>query len=88
MTGVDSPSKMSREEFSKIMVNKDKCEMFPHIESIGTDLTYKHEIVWKNVFGFLVMHILAAYGMLLFFMGTYRINTVLWSKYNPEQDNF
>ncbi|KOB71346.1 Acyl-CoA desaturase BmorQPVE1, partial [Operophtera brumata] len=49
---LDSMKRVSN-KFSEMILNK---------ESLGTDLTYKHEIIWKNAFGFSIMHILAAYG--------------------------
>ncbi|KOB66242.1 Acyl-CoA desaturase BmorQPVE3, partial [Operophtera brumata] len=70
----------SLDKFSKIMEVKDKfSEMFLNKESLGTDLNYKHEIIWKHVLGFLIMHILAVYGSVLFFTGTYSTSTVLWT---------
>lgn len=34
-------------------------------QDIGTDYTFKRRIVWKNVLGFIVLHLAALYGLYL-----------------------
>lgn len=34
-------------------------------QDIGTDYTFKRQIVWKNVLGFIVLHLAAIYGLYL-----------------------
>ncbi|XP_013173898.1 PREDICTED: acyl-CoA desaturase-like [Papilio xuthus] len=46
---------------------------------IGTDYTYKHKIVWKNAIGFLILHLLALWGLFIFFTGGVGIKTALWA---------
>lgn len=45
---------------------------------IGTDFSYKREIVWKNALGFLALHICALIGVLLVMVGLTDIRTVLY----------
>ncbi|KAJ8718946.1 hypothetical protein PYW07_016502 [Mythimna separata] len=45
---------------------------------IGTDYSYKHKIVWKNAIGFLIMHLLALWGLILIFTGYVKWQTILW----------
>ncbi|KAL3278759.1 hypothetical protein HHI36_016286 [Cryptolaemus montrouzieri] len=45
--------------------NNPKKFVFPC--DIGTDYTFKRDIVWKNVFGFIVLHLGAFYGLYLAF---------------------
>lgn len=47
---------------------------------IGTDYSYRHEIVWKNAIGFLILHILAVWGLFIFFTGGINLKTYLLSK--------
>ncbi|KOB69704.1 Acyl-CoA desaturase BmorQPVE3 [Operophtera brumata] len=47
-------------------------------QCIGTDYTYKHEIVWKNVLGFLIIHVLGGYGGFLLLSGALSYKTILY----------
>lgn len=47
---------------------------------IGTDYSYKHEIVWKNAIGFLIMHICCLWGFALLITGQIKLLTVIWGK--------
>lgn len=40
-------------------------------QEIGTDYTFKRKIVWPNAIGFLVLHLLALYGV-------YRVGKAHW----------
>lgn len=43
-----------------------KTIQFPKLpQDIGTDYTFKRQIVWKNVLGFIVLHVAAIYGLYL-----------------------
>lgn len=53
---------------------------------IGTDFSYKREIVWPNAIGFLALHICALIGVLLVMFGYSNYKTVIYSKY--KQMNF
>lgn len=45
---------------------------------IGTDYDFKRSVVWKNALGFLVLHLLALYGVYLCFYA--HTATILWSE--------
>lgn len=47
---------------------------------IGTDYSYKHQIVWKNAIGFLILHVFALWGLALIFTGIVSWKTSLWGK--------
>lgn len=47
---------------------------------IGTDFSYKREIVWPNAIGFLALHICALIGVLLVMFGYSNYKTVIYSK--------
>ncbi|XP_013139663.1 PREDICTED: acyl-CoA desaturase-like [Papilio polytes] len=46
---------------------------------IGTDYSYKHEIVWKNAIGFLILHLLALWGLFVLITGGVGFKTFLWA---------
>ncbi|XP_028026222.1 acyl-CoA desaturase-like [Bombyx mandarina] len=46
---------------------------------IGTDYSYKHQIVWKNAIGFLILHLLALWGVILIVTGNIALKTFLWT---------
>lgn len=50
------------------------------LKNIGTDYTYKHEVVWKNAIGFLILHFFALWGFFLFITGCVKLVTVIWGK--------
>ncbi|CAG9787313.1 unnamed protein product [Diatraea saccharalis] len=45
---------------------------------IGTDLNYKHEVVWKNAIGFLFLHLLGLWGIFLMLTGAVQLKTILY----------
>ncbi|XP_063827537.1 acyl-CoA Delta-9 desaturase-like [Ostrinia nubilalis] len=49
------------------------------VQYIGTDFKYKHEIVWKNAIGFLILHLLALWGLFIVFTGGVQFRTFLWT---------
>ncbi|XP_044728784.1 (11Z)-hexadec-11-enoyl-CoA conjugase-like [Chrysoperla carnea] len=55
---------------------KDYSKMLP--AEIGTDWSFKREIVWFNAIGFLILHLAAIYGFYLGFTSAH-ILTSLWS---------
>ncbi|XP_013193916.1 acyl-CoA Delta-9 desaturase-like [Amyelois transitella] len=48
-------------------------------EVIGTDYTYKHEIIWKNVVGFMVLHLFGLWGLVRLITGNIYLKTFLWA---------
>lgn len=46
----------------------------------GTDYAYKHEIVWKNAIGFLILHLLGLWGLAIFLTGGIMLKTFIWCK--------
>lgn len=50
-------------------------------ENIGTDYSYKHEVVWINAIGFLILHLISLYGVIYLFIGEYKFVTFVWGKY-------
>lgn len=49
-------------------------------KEIGTDFTFKREIVWFNAIGFLVLHLCGVYGVYLMFSGEAKIWTTIYCK--------
>lgn len=47
---------------------------------IGTDFSFKREIVWSNAIGFLILHIAALIGIFMGLLGYARIYTHIYSK--------
>lgn len=52
-----------------------------NVNEIGTDYTFKHEVVWGNAIGFLILHLLCLLGLGIAFSGGVSLRTFLWSKY-------
>ncbi|XP_049692880.2 acyl-CoA Delta-9 desaturase [Helicoverpa armigera] len=48
-------------------------------KNIGTDYSYKHTVVWQNVIGFVILHVLALWGLLILVTGGIGINTFIWT---------
>ncbi|KAL0881588.1 hypothetical protein ABMA27_001417 [Loxostege sticticalis] len=46
---------------------------------IGTDYSYKHQIVWKNAIGFLILHLLTLWGVYIVVTGGIQFRTYVWS---------
>lgn len=51
------------------------------IKNIGTDYSYKHQVVWKNAIGFFILHLLGIWGHLIVFTGGIYWQTFMWSKF-------
>lgn len=51
-------------------------------KEIGTDYTFKRQIVWFNAIGFLVLHMCAVYGVFLMFAGHAKIWTTIYCERN------
>lgn len=60
-----------------VVENGDKV---PTIKCIATDYSYKHQIVWKNVVGFVLLHVFALWGLVLIFTGMALWKTSIWGK--------
>lgn len=59
---------MTQANSDTLIVSKEKPQRdnFPKLpQEIGTDYTFKREIVWKNVLGFIILHLAACYGLYL-----------------------
>lgn len=67
-------------EKSRNKSSDNKIIDYTHKDSIGTDHSYKHEVVWRNAIGFLILHILAVYGFLRACIGSCKLYTVVWGK--------
>lgn len=48
-------------------------------KTIGTDYNFKHQVVWKNAIGFLILHLACLWGWVLVFCGSVLWNTIYWS---------
>lgn len=48
---------------------------------IGTDLSFKRQIVWSNLIGFVVLHLFAVYGTVLTFQNVPSYKTTLYCEY-------
>ncbi|KAL0831993.1 hypothetical protein ABMA28_001493 [Loxostege sticticalis] len=46
---------------------------------IGTDYSYKHQIVWKNAIGFLILHLLTLWGVYIVVTGGIQFRTFVWT---------
>ena len=51
---------------------------------IGTDFSYKRQVVWSNALGFFVLHLLAAIGVGLIINGKSDYRTFIYSEYPNE----
>ncbi|CAH0399119.1 unnamed protein product [Chilo suppressalis] len=60
-------------EDEKIMKDTDSTFI------IGTDPSYKHEVVWRNAIGFLILHLLALWGTIIMFTGGVHLKTFIWT---------
>lgn len=52
---------------------------------IGTDFAFRRRIVWPNAIGFMVLHALAAYGLLLTALSVPNWKTTLYCEYIRRQ---
>lgn len=59
-------------------MNEDSKESVSINETIGTDLKFKHKIVWFNVYGFAIFHILGLIGIYGWLTGIADIRTTLF----------
>lgn len=64
---------------SQMFANEDDVAEKEQLRKIGTDLSFKHKIVWKNAIGFAILHILALYG--LYLCKHAQPLTIFWCKY-------
>ncbi|KAJ8718941.1 hypothetical protein PYW07_016497 [Mythimna separata] len=62
-----------------VHVNNNQSDDTPVTRYIGTDYSYKHQIVWKNAIGFLILHVFALWGLALVITGTVSWKTSLWT---------
>ncbi|XP_026757907.2 acyl-CoA Delta-9 desaturase-like [Galleria mellonella] len=78
---------MNKTEFTDIQNGKDTLSNINDIAKenevdpkyLSTDYSYKHEIVWKNAIGFLILHLFAVWGAVLMFTGGVTWKTTLWT---------
>ncbi|CAK1543945.1 unnamed protein product [Leptosia nina] len=74
MTG--SSEKDFKDEEMRSKINNSQVVNSKHV---GTDYSYKHEIVWRNVIVFGIVHILGAWGIYLFLTASINWKTCIWN---------
>lgn len=75
----ETMEKLSHDEtLNKLKEVGAKTPILP--SQIGTDFSFKRQVVWQNAFGFLVLHICALIGVLLVMFGYARLYSVIYSK--------
>lgn len=47
---------------------------------IGTDLSFKHKLVWSNMIGFIILHLFALYGTVITFQNVPSYKTTMYCK--------
>lgn len=73
---------------SKATTHEDELKSFKEVGSktpvlaseIGTDPEYKFTIVWSNLIGFIILHIIGGSGALAALLGFCQVKTSLYSK--------
>lgn len=48
---------------------------------VGTDFSYKHEIVWRNVAVFIILHLIGFYSLIHILAGKISLSLMLFSKF-------
>lgn len=48
---------------------------------IGTDFSFKREIVWKNLIGFVILHLFALYGTIITFQNVPSYKTTIYCEW-------
>lgn len=66
-------------ELQKLREIGAKTPILP--SQIGTDLSFKRDIVWKNLIGFIVLHVCALYGILITFQNVPSYKTTIFCEY-------
>lgn len=67
---------------TKRQINSTKnIDSIENVKYLGTDYSYKHEIVWKNVIGFAILHAFALWGLAVALTGGLMLKTIVYSKY-------
>ncbi|XP_075975772.1 acyl-CoA Delta-9 desaturase-like [Anticarsia gemmatalis] len=74
-TGASEKINRKMEEFCDIKKKKETLVT----KYIGTDYSYKHEVVWQNAIGFLILHILALWGFYVLVTGGVSLKSFVWS---------
>lgn len=79
-----STTKLSRTDINQLFKHDDhhhdpSANKFAR--EIGTDYSYKREIVWFNAIGFLVLHLCGVYGTFLMFAGYAKFWTTIYCEY-------
>lgn len=69
---------MEQDDFIIKSINKVEEVATKNNEQIGTDLKFKRKIVWFNVYGFTIFHILGLIGLFGWFTGIADIRTTLF----------
>ncbi|XP_045767207.1 acyl-CoA Delta-9 desaturase-like isoform X1 [Maniola jurtina] len=81
MTPQDTSTTNKNNYEDNVQKTKDKsddCNEIILTKRIGTDYSYKHQIVWKNAIGFLFLHLMALWGLGIIFTGGITFKTFLW----------
>lgn len=80
-----TPQTLNKSDFEgngkKIDDKNYVCKEMFLTKRIGTDYSYRHQIVWKNAIGFLFLHLMALWGAIIFLTGGIMFNTFLWCKF-------
>lgn len=75
----DVTEKLAHDEaLNKLKEIGSKTPILP--SEIGTDFSYKRQVVWPNAIGFLVLHICALVGALLPLFGLVNARTLIYGK--------
>ncbi|XP_050562972.1 acyl-CoA Delta-9 desaturase-like [Spodoptera frugiperda] len=75
----DSPTKVFNNIEKTTCPVIENVDKIPTIKYIATDYSYKHQIVWKNVIGFVLLHVFALWGLVLIFTGMALWKTSIWA---------
>ncbi|XP_059061767.1 acyl-CoA Delta-9 desaturase-like [Achroia grisella] len=75
MNGTEFLNLENKTNMAPITMIKEKKETTKYV---GTDYSYKHEIVWKNAIGFLILHLLCLWGLGIWFTGGVTWKTTAW----------
>lgn len=65
---------------SKKLSVTENLDSIINVKPVGTDYSYKREIVWKNVIGFLILHLLGLWGLAIALTGGISLKTLIWCK--------
>ncbi|XP_049870764.1 acyl-CoA Delta-9 desaturase-like isoform X1 [Pectinophora gossypiella] len=76
ISGINNFNNLDKSE--KVLDN-EKLSILKLKKKIGTDYTYKHKVVWPNVIGFIILHVLFVWAIFLLITGRVKLMTFLWT---------